>query len=173
MVLNILRDTEALRRKRKIAIFTIAIFTIVIFTIVICISHFGRIAGRKQAQQQEVQGCRSPGLKGVRIPASRAMSFDCLNDADANSSVLQPARVFPNDEPWQIHASKLSVKHMVQNAEQQLTHTRRLPLPTTLDAYVCGYHFRALYLGHGAHKVAYLLEAMNPNDDRGLKRRAA
>ena len=34
-MLNILRDTEALRRKRKIAIFTIAIFTIAIFTIAI------------------------------------------------------------------------------------------------------------------------------------------
>ena len=57
------------------------------------------------------------------------------------------------------------MKQLVQKAEQQLAHTRKLPLPTTLNAYVCGYHFRALYLGHGAHKVAYLLEAMHPNDD--------
>ena len=62
------------------------------------------------------------------------------------------------DYSWQIRPS------MLQNAEQQRTHTRRLPLPATLDAYVCGCHFRALYRGHGLDKVAYLLEGVHPND---------
>ena len=96
------------------------------------------------------------------------MSAECQNDADASSSAVQPARVFPNMSEtlsactWQIRAS------MLQNAEQQWTHTRRLPLPATLDAYVCGCHFRALYRGHGIHKVAYLLEAVHPNDGHPL-----
>ena len=98
------------------------------------------------------------------------MSSECQNDADANSSAVQPARDFPNMSEtlwrgayaWQIRAS------MVQNAEQQWTHTRRPPLPATLDAYVCGCHFRALYRGHGAFKVAYLLEAVHPNDGHPL-----
>ena len=64
----------------------------------------------------------------------------------------------PGRATWQIRAS------MLQNAEHQWTHTRRLPLPATLDAYVCGQHFRALYRGHGATKVAYLLEAVHPDD---------
>ena len=56
----------------------------------------------------------------------------------------------------------------VQNAVQQLTHTRRLPLPTTLDVYVCGCHYRALYRGHGLDKVAYLLEGVDPKDGHPL-----
>ena len=63
---------------------------------------------------------------------------------------------------WQIRAP------ILQNAEQQWTHARRLPLPATLDAYVCGCHFRALYRGHGVCKVAYLLEAVHPNDGHPL-----
>ena len=96
------------------------------------------------------------------------MSAECQNDADANSSAVQPARVLPNmsetlsADAWEIRAS------MVQNAVQQLTHTRRLPLPSTLDAYVCGCHFKALYRGHGVFKVAYLLEALHPNDGHPL-----
>jgi len=57
---------------------------------------------------------------------------------------------------------------MLQNAEQQRTHPRQLPLPDTLDAYVCGCHFRAQYRGHGVEKVAYLLEGVHPNDGHPL-----
>ena len=46
--------------------------------------------------------------------------------------------------------------------------TRRLPLPATLDAYVCGCHFTAVYLGHGVFKVAYQLKAVHPNDGHAL-----
>ena len=41
-------------------------------------------------------------------------------------------------------------------------------MPATLDAYVCGHHFRALYRSHGVFKVAYLLEAVHPDDGHPL-----
>ena len=86
-------------------------------------------------------------------PTAIARVWDCLQLPTTTTttqpgqylrSAVQPARVFPNtsvplsDDTWQIRAS------MLQNAEQQWTHTRRLPLPATQDAYVCGRHFRAL-----------------------------
>ena len=71
-----------------------------------------------------------------------------------------------SDYTWQIRAS------MLQNAEYHWTHTRRLPLPATLDAYVCGHHFRALYRGHGTMEVAYLLDAVHPDDSHPLAGKA-
>ena len=92
------------------------------------------------------------------------MSAEYQNAVGANSSAVQPAKVFPARAAlvWQIRASQL------QSGPPQLTCSRRPPLPSSLDAYVCGYEFRATYRGHGQSKVAYLLEAMPPNDGHPL-----
>ena len=90
------------------------------------------------------------------------------NNADANSSAVQPARDFPNmsvprsDRTWQFRAP------MLQSANRLWTHKRRPPLPATLDAYVCGQHIRAQYRGHGVWKVVYLLETVHPDDSHPL-----
>ena len=96
------------------------------------------------------------------------MASVCENNADANSRAVQPARDFRNRSKSLAHSAWQMRAAMVQNAVQQRTHTRRLPLPTTLDVYVCGCHYRALYRGHGLDKVAYLLEGVDPKDGHPL-----
>ena len=92
------------------------------------------------------------------------MSAEYQNAVGANSSAVQPAKVFPARAAhvWQIRAS------MIQIGPPQWTHSRRPPLPSSLDAYVCGCLFRATYRCHGQSKIAYLLEAMPPNDGHPL-----
>ena len=85
------------------------------------------------------------------------MASEWPNDAQANCV----AETFDADV-WRICVSK------VQTKVQQFTHTRKLDLPTTLDAYICGCTFRAQYCGHGVYKVAYLLEALHPNEGHQL-----
>ena len=83
----------------------------------------------------------------------RVMKREDQNDAQAKCT----AKTLDADT-WRIRASR------IQNKDVQWTHTRKLDLPTTLDAYLCGCNFKAQYCGHGKYKTVYLLEALNPTE---------
>ena len=68
--------------------------------------------------------------------------------ATKEDSAEQPA------EQWRISPSRDQME--VPKGEQ--THTRRMPLPFTIDAWIMGRSYERLqYLGHGYSKVCYSL----------------
>ena len=68
--------------------------------------------------------------------------------ATTEHSAEQPA------EQWTISASR----DQVEVPKNKQTHTRPMPLPFTIDAWIMGtYYERRQYLGHGQSKVCYLL----------------
>ena len=82
------------------------------------------------------------------------MKREDQNDAQAKCT----AKTLDADA-WRFRASR------IQNNDVQWTHTRKLDLPTTLDVYLCGCHFKAQYCGHGLSKTVYLLEALDPAEE--------
>ena len=66
--------------------------------------------------------------------------------ASSGHSAEQPA------PQWRISASR----DQVEVPKHKQTHSRPLPLPFTIDAWILGAHFeRRQYLGHGQSKTCY------------------
>ena len=69
-------------------------------------------------------------------------------------SAEQPAVIRRSAAEWTISASL----HQVEVPKNKQTHTRPMPLPFTIDAWIMGeYYERLQYLGHGYSKVCYWL----------------
>ena len=78
-------------------------------------------------------------LRGSRCP---------LSDSGPASRAEQPA------EHWMVWASR----DQVQVPKHKRTHTRRMPLPFTIDGWIMGKSYYSLqYVGHGQSKVVYRL----------------
>ena len=72
--------------------------------------------------------------------------------ATTEHSAEQPA------EQWTISASR----DQVEVPKKKQTHTRRMPLPFTIDAWILGeYYERRQYVGHGKSKVCHWLTQRN------------
>ena len=64
-------------------------------------------------------------------------------------------------QPWTISASERQI------AVKQYTHSRKLPLPTTLDCCIEGSYFTCQYIGHGKSKVAYVMHTLESHEYSG------
>ena len=64
-------------------------------------------------------------------------------------------------QPWTISTSER------QFAVKQYTHSRKLPLPTTLDCCIEGSYFTCQYIGHGKSKVAYVMHTLEIHEYSG------
>ena len=74
--------------------------------------------------------------------------------ATTEHSAEQPAVSSGSAAEWTISASF----DQVEVPRNKQTHTRRLPLPFTIDAWIMGeYYGRRQYLAHGKSKVCYSL----------------
>ena len=74
--------------------------------------------------------------------------------ATTEHSAEQPAVSSGSAAEWTISASL----DQVEVPRNKQTHTRRVPLPFTIDAWIMGeYYGRRQYLGHGKSKVCYSL----------------
>ena len=74
--------------------------------------------------------------------------------ATTEHSAEQPAVSSGSAAEWTISASL----DQVEVPRNKQTHTRRLPLPFTIDAWIMGeYYGRRQYLAHGKSKVSYSL----------------
>ena len=89
-------------------------------------------------------------ISGVAAPLSAAQP-------DADSMEMQQFE----GKPWKISASERQI------AVKQYTHSRKLPLPTTLDCCIEGSYFTCQYIGHGQSKVAYLMQTIESHEYSG------
>ena len=91
----------------------------------------------------------------ARPPAAVSRSVGSAEQpATSLHSAEQPAVIRRSAAEWTISASL----HQVEVPKNKQTHTRPMPLPFTINAWIMGeYYERRQYLGHGKSKVCYWL----------------
>ena len=95
--------------------------------------------------KREMSSAASSSSARARLPAAVSGRL---------GSAAQPAVIRGSAAKWTISASP----DQVEVPKHEQTHTRPMPLPFTIDAWVTGkYYERRQYLGHGNSKVCYWL----------------